>query len=212
MKTIKRATVDRDGNRYCGPLVLAALLGVSTAEAAEQVRRHSNHTGAVKGMHNHDLLKTLMANGFNPQPVELPMRYQGIRKPGETWENALEFTSGYSWTSWRTSTENDKWACKPGTRIECIIGRKDLEALDPDNRSSCHNRVKRVGPTLAGFLKMRPNRAATYVVNITGHYVLVSGRKFVDTYTRGEWVSIAKCPHRRARVVKVWELVGVKPR
>jgi hypothetical protein len=64
MRRITRATVDRTGNRYCGPLVLAALMGCSTAEAAAKVRRvNGDHNRAIKGMHNYELIKTLKAAG-----------------------------------------------------------------------------------------------------------------------------------------------------
>jgi hypothetical protein len=66
--------------------------------------------------------------------------------------------------------------------------------------------MKMTGITFAAWLRQRKNKAGTYLVNVTGHYVLVSGRKFVDTYTKGEWVNIGKAPHRRTRVVKVWEI------
>jgi hypothetical protein len=41
-------------------------------------------------------------------------------------------------------------------------------------------------------------------VVVPGHYVLVSGRKFVDTHTKGEWVFLRSAPHRRKRVKEVF--------
>lgn len=189
-RRITHQSVKRDGNRYCGPLVLAALLGCSTSEAAAKVRLATNSDRAVKGMSNNEMLKTLVrVGGFDVKQIEVPKHYQARRRVGETVEDAVEYVSN---TWWRGDKQSGMQAWRPPSGL--------------DMGGSAMTPVKLVGCTLAAWLRQRPDRAGTYVINVTGHYVLVVGRKFVDTGTRGEWVSIAKAPHRRTRVENVWQV------
>jgi hypothetical protein len=186
---ITRQSVDRDGNRYCGPLVIAALLGCSTAEAAAKVRLATNSDRAIKGMFNNEMLKTLVrVGGFDVRQLDVPKHYEARRRPGQRVEDTVEYVSN----TWWRETPNCKQAWRPPAGI--------------DMGGSAMTPVKLVGCTLAAWLRQRPDRAGTYVINVTGHYVLVVGQKFVDTATRGEWVSIRKAPHRRTRVENVWQV------
>ena len=64
----------------------------------------------------------------------------------------------------------------------------------------------RQNPTLAAWLKTR-DRKKTYLVNITGHYIVVSGDKTIDNQS-GEWQPqrSRKSKHRRKRVGYAWEI------
>jgi hypothetical protein len=187
-RRITRKSVDRSGNRYCGPLVLAALLGGTSAEAAAKVREAAGTDRAIKGISNHEMLKTLAANGFRVAQLPVPKRYVARRWIGERVEDTVEYVSNTWWKG-------------PGHSIQAW-----RPPADADMGGSAMTPVKLTGCTLAAWLRQRPDRAGTYVINVTGHYVLVVGRKFVDTQTRGEWVSIAKAPHRRTRVENVWQV------
>lgn len=185
---ITSRSVDRDGNRYCGPLVLAALLGCTTAEAAAKVREATDTDRSIKGMYSRELTATLAANGFTVAKLEVPKHYEPRRRIGQRVEDAVEYCTN-TWTKYHDG--------------KVLLWRPNN---DHGLGGSAMTPVKLVGCTLAAWLRQRPNRAGTYVVNVTGHYVLVVGRKFVDTATRGEWVSIAKAPHRRTRVENVWQV------
>jgi hypothetical protein len=187
-RRITSQSVDRSGNRYCGPLVLAALLGCTSAEAAAKVREATGADRAIKGMFNHEMLKTLAANGFRVAQLPVPKRYVSRRRIGERVEDTVKYVSN---TWWKGSGHSIQ-AWRP--------------PADADMSGSAMTPVKLTGCTLSAWLRQRPDRAGTYVINVTGHYVLVVGRKFVDTQTSGEWVSIAKAPHRRARVENVWQV------
>jgi hypothetical protein len=189
-KLITRTTVDRSGNRYCGPLVLAALLGCTTAEAAAKVRAACGHGHTIKGMTNNELLKTLIAGGYSVTELNVSKHYVEARNPGEP-SGVVNFRS-------------NNWEIRMGATIQ--KGVRLWQPPEGFNLTSQFTPVKHVGPTLAAWLRTRPDKSATYIINVTGHYVLISGRKFVDTGTRGEWVNIGKAPHRRARVVKVWRV------
>lgn len=76
-------------------------------------------------------------------------------------------------------------------------------------------RTRRLGhddrPTLAEWMRKRgPElRKATVLLSVGHHWVVVRGRKFVDSHTL-EPVSIRKAPHRRSRVK--YAFVVVKPK
>jgi hypothetical protein len=186
-KRITRQSVTRDGNRYCGPLVIAALLGCSTAEAAAKVRASTDVLGAVKGMYNGDLIKTLEANGYKLTAVEVSKRYAVSRGVGESVGDAIHYTRL--------------------TKVRRPDGSY-RESINTNDNPAPFTPLKLVGETLASWLRNRKDKAGTYVINVTDHYVLVVGRKFVDTYTRGEWVPIGKAPHRRTRVARVWQVTS----
>ena len=59
-------------------------------------------------------------------------------------------------------------------------------------------------PTLAAWLKTR-DRSALYLVNVTGHYLVVAGDRTIDNQV-GAWVSVRETRSRRARVVAAWRL------
>lgn len=77
-------------------------------------------------------------------------------------------------------------------------------------------------PTLAAWLRKRTpeQRKQTFVIVLGkrkpqwgrygagawagGHFVAVSGKKLVDTFTKGEWVWLKDAPHRRKRVSEVF--------
>lgn len=143
--------VDRTGNRYCGPLVIAAITGMSTADAAAALRRITGRTSAVKLVRHEELISTLSALGFVMRRMEIPKHVADVP----------------------------------------IFGRKVR---------------KWIGPTLTEWLRKRPDQRAAYVVHVKRHYLLVKGRKMVDTHTGGEWTWLRDAPHRRKRVCHAWRI------
>lgn len=141
---MKRNPIDRSANRYCGPLAIAALLGLkSSVEGAARIRairdRPGLPSGPIKAVYNEEMVCTLRGAGL------------GVRH---------------------------------------------------EPTGVAHN------PTLAGWLRRhRKDRAGTYLVQVTRHYVVVSGRKFIDTSTDGQWVFLGKAPHRRKRVRNAYQVV-----
>jgi hypothetical protein len=63
-------------------------------------------------------------------------------------------------------------------------------------------------PTLAKFTRdFRASlREFPVIVNVTGHYVVVHGRTFVDNQVRRP-VRLSKAPGRRRRVKKAWKVI-----
>ena len=65
-------------------------------------------------------------------------------------------------------------------------------------------------PTLAGFLRTHRDevRRGVIIVNVTRHYVVVSGRTFIDNQVRVP-TPLKKAPGRRRRVFRAWRVVPV---
>jgi len=157
--------VDQTGNGFCGPLVLAAIMGCSTAEAAERVRQATLQKRAIKGTDWWELEMTLRQRGFRTSHKQVPaQRYVADRVPGKPLLNGAKWDAQYT-------------------------------------------PVKLVGPTLAEWLRTtKRDPDAYYIIEVPHHWVLVKGRKFVDTFTEGEWVFLRSAPHRRKRVKAVWKV------
>lgn len=99
MRIDTTATVDRSRNKYCGPLVLAAILGITTAEAAERIRRATGTGRAIKRVEIDELMTTLHANGYRMQPF-------AVRKERRTYRAfGIEHTKhvGPTFAAWLRS-------------------------------------------------------------------------------------------------------------
>jgi hypothetical protein len=146
--------VNRKGNRYCGPLVIAAITGKSTAEAAASLRRITGRESAVKKVRHDELIATLSALGFVMRRMTIPRRVADVP----------------------------------------MFGRKVR---------------KWIGPTLTEWLRTgrdRQHENSPYIVHVSHHYLLVKGRKMIDTFTDGEWTWLREAPHRRKRVLSAWRI------
>jgi hypothetical protein len=64
-------------------------------------------------------------------------------------------------------------------------------------------------PNLKAWLDRREKFDATYLVHITGHYLVVSGRWFADS-TRRKPVDVRDAPHMRCRVRNAWRIERCK--
>jgi hypothetical protein len=72
--------------------------------------------------------------------------------------------------------------------------------------------LSRFKPTLARFVRLNRKELARFpmIVNVTGHYVVVSGRTFLDNNV-GAAVPLKKAPRRRCRVKKAFRVVRIFP-
>jgi hypothetical protein len=62
-------------------------------------------------------------------------------------------------------------------------------------------------PTVAQWLKRPRDMEAPYILNVGHHWVVVRGRWFCDTHTKGIPVRATKAPGRRRRVREAWKIV-----
>lgn len=178
-------TIDQTGNGYCGPLVLAAIMGCTSAEAAARVRRVRG-LKVVKGTHMADLWQTLSAHGFRITAEKPNLRYVVDRRPGKPSTPLTNYTVEVR---------------RPG-----FSGLTTCFGGDGYPWEAQYTPVKQVGPTLAEWMRAKRDPNAHYILEVTNHWVLVKGRKFVDTFTKGEWVFLRSAPHRRKRVRGIWRV------
>jgi len=77
-------------------------------------------------------------------------------------------------------------------------------ALQPVFQATTHR------PTLAAFLRTHRHEVNAYpvIVNVTRHYVVVSGRTFIDNQVKVP-TPLKKAPGRRRRVFRAWRVVPV---
>jgi hypothetical protein len=102
-------------------------------------------------------------------------------------------------------------AYKTDGRLRGVRGMHHLELLNalallgfPARYIRVHDR-----PTLAAWLKdHRPTEPM--IVNVTGHYVAVDARTFIDTKTKGLPVRLKDAPGRRARVRGFIEIINAE--
>ena len=90
-----------------------------------------------------------------------------------------------------------KYPIGPNTPIGVTIG--------PDDKLT---QVLINPPTLAALLRYRTReqRSACLLIEVTKHWVVVQGNKFVDTKTKGQPVWTGDAPGRRKRVQAVWQV------
>jgi len=62
--------------------------------------------------------------------------------------------------------------------------------------------------TLARWVQDRPPiyRKHPVLLILRGHWVVINGCMFLDTYTKGQWVHVSKAPARRKRVWMAWAM------
>jgi hypothetical protein len=60
--------------------------------------------------------------------------------------------------------------------------------------------------TLTQWYKGRTDKGATYLVNVTGHYVVVRGTRIIDNQTKAWEPFHARRKHKRSHVRQVWKI------
>lgn len=176
--------VDRTGNAYCGPLVVAAIMGTSTGDVASQVyamrkagespRKMKRVPAAVKGTTGSELVRLLQARGYAVYDTDIGARYR-----------PQDFRTYYA--------DND--ANKSYRTPNPLVAITEYP-LAP------WSLVRRVLPTLGDWLRHTDGK--TYIIHLPGHWALASGGKFTETYTRGAWVPFREAPSRNRHVTMAY--------
>lgn len=185
--------VDRTGNTFCGPLVVAAILGTSTGAVVAEIaakrqatrgvrlstgklrRVRARTADAIRGTYDTELFALLESRGVKLEPVDVGARYRPHRK--------IRGRPCY------VNTDGSRFSCPldlgddwlPWTLLE-----------------------REVLPLWRAALRLRDG--ATYIVHLPGHWAIVSGGKWCETYTRGEWLPLAAAPCRNRQVKAAWRV------
>lgn len=195
----------RDSAGYCGPTVIAAITGKPTSTVEDIIRyqrdpnwkrKKAGRAGVpVRGTGTGELGRTFAKLGWRMERIDIDLNppvdptapvklnpVDAVARLGHEL-NAM-FTPGY--------VERN--------------GRFISRARIPKMSASTARR-----PTLAAWLRKRTpeQRKQTFVVEVAHHWIAVTGKKFVDTYTKGKWVWLKDAPHRRKRVRAAWKVERV---
>lgn len=187
--------VDRTGNIYCGPLVVAAILGTSTGNIAAEVARMRVANGgavtttgkvrrvrartaeAIRGTHTGELEALLTRAGFSLVPVDVGARYHA--HPKGRRGNGYVSSDGKRWLCTQFLADGSRWL--PWTLLE-----------------------HRALPLWQAALRLRDG--GTYIVHLPGHWAIASDGKWCETHTQGQWVPLAAAPRGNRKVRAAWRV------
>ena len=95
IKPINHGSTRRDQNRYCGPSVISAITGMTTGEAAAQLRAVSGKR-AIKGTHTSWVRAVLRRNNIEMLSCR------------DVWNIKLNRTDGVTLAGWLKHTVKDR--------------------------------------------------------------------------------------------------------
>lgn len=186
-----QAPIDRTGNAYCGPLVVAAIIGISAGDAAARIAAHRVKVGGsvirggklkrtrartadkLRGTYEQELFDVLADAGYACTPVDCGARYRCTRH--HVLINA-DFTRFYHRDA----------LFHPGELLPVSL-------------------VKRTGRPLWQVLHSL-SRADTFIVNTPGHWAIARDGQWCETHTRGHWVDFRAAPSTSRQVLNVWRV------
>lgn len=192
--------VDRTGNSFCGPLVVAAILGISTGEVADLIaaRRRTNKgvrlaSGkvkrvrggrvaghGVKGTYDTELFELLAARGYTVEPVDVGARY------------------GRQYTG---------WVNPEGTRVSRRDPQRAVIPLFDAGQwlpwTFLRHAFRQIWTAAPKF------RSGTFIVGTPGHWAIVSNGMWCETFTKGVWLSLT--PMSRRKVLNAWRVTRSAP-
>lgn len=189
--------VDRTGNTFCGPLVVAAICGTSTGQVCESIAAMRQRTGGVqlgkrvkrvrartadkiKGTYDGELFAVLKSQGFAVAPVDVGARYRsqsvrGFYRDTFVSDDGKRFCRGAP-----PILDSRTWW--PWTLIE-------RECL----------------PLWRWLLRVRDD-AHTYIVHLPGHWAIAHAGQWCETYTDGKWVPANRAPRGSRKVINAWRV------
>lgn len=185
--------VDRTGNKWCGPLVLAAIMGTSTGEVCEalaverqltrgvrlsngKIKRVRGRTAdTMRGTYDTELFALLERNGFVLESIDVGARY----RPGRHSTYVNDAGTRYASPRPPIFTTETWW---PWT----VLVRDCL-------------------PLWRWLLRVRNDNNA-YIVHLPNHWAITARGMWCETHTKGDWIRAAQAPQGRRKVLKAWRV------
>ena len=135
IKPVNHGSTRRDQNRYCGPSVISAITGMTTGEAAAQLRAASGKR-AIRGTHTSWIRTVLRWNNIEARSC----RYD--------WNIRLNRTDGVTLAGWLKHTVKDRNADRvfllvAGWHWQLVQGRRYVCGQTREIVSIRDKRVKR---------------------------------------------------------------------
>jgi primase-polymerase (primpol)-like protein len=135
IKPVNHGLTPRDKNRYCGPSVISAITGMTTGEAAAQLRAVSGKR-AIKGTHTSWIRAVLRRNNIEMLSCR------------DVWNIKLNRTDGITLAGWLKHTVKDRNADRvflivAGWHWQLVQGRRYVCGQTKQIVSIRDKRVKR---------------------------------------------------------------------
>ena len=135
IKPVNHGATLRDKNRYCGPSVISAITGMTTGEAAAQLRAVSGKR-AIKGTHRSWVKTVLRRNNIEMLSCR------------DVWNIKLNRTDGVTLAGWLKHTVKDRTADRvfllvAGWHWQLVQGRRYVCGQTKEIVSIRDKRVKR---------------------------------------------------------------------
>ena len=188
-------TVDRTGNNFCGPLVVAAIVGTSTGQVAAEVANMRQAIGGarlsngklrrvrgrtadkVRGTYDTELFAVLLLHGFEATPIDVGNRYvPQFQRP------VLVRADG-------------KLFARNGMAVVGVDGNAEWLPWTVLQRTA--RPLWQVLPRLT---------SGTYIINTPGHWALARDGQWCETLTHGNWLPYARAPQSKRKVLKAWRV------
>lgn len=135
IKPVNHGSSKRDKNRFCGPAVISAITGMTTGEAAAQLRRASGRR-MITGTGTTELMDVLHMNGIRMRDVR------------HYWDVKFNRTDGVTLAGWLKASVKDRDAKSvflvvAGWHWQLVQGRRYVCGLTKEIVSIRDKRVKR---------------------------------------------------------------------
>ena len=141
IKPVNHGSSKRDKNRYCGPAVISAITGITTGEAAAQLRAFSNRR-MITGTGTWEVQNILLKNGIRMRDVR------------HYWDVKFNRTDGITLAGWLKASQKERYKacnepCKPvflivaGWHWQLVQGRRYVCVRTKEIVSIRDKRVKR---------------------------------------------------------------------
>lgn len=135
IKPVNHGSSKRDKNRFCGPAVISAITGMTTGEAAAQLRAFTNRR-MITGTGTWEVQNILLNNGIRMRDVR------------HYWDVKFNRTDGVTLAGWLKASVKDRDAKRvflvvAGWHWQLVQGRRYVCGLTGDIVSIRDKRVKR---------------------------------------------------------------------
>lgn len=135
IKPVNHGSSKRDKNRFCGPAVISAITGMTTGEAAAQLRRVTGRR-MITGTGTTELMDVLHMNGIRMRDVR------------HYWDVKFNRTDGVTLAGWLKASVKDRDAKSvflvvAGWHWQLVQGRRYVCGLTKEIVSIRDKRVKR---------------------------------------------------------------------
>ena len=135
IKPVNHGSTKRDKNRYCGPSVISAITGMTTGEAAAQLRRATGRR-MITGTGTSEVKNVLQRNGIQMSDAR------------HWWDVKFNRTDGVTLAGWLKASVKDRDAKRvflvvAGWHWQLVQGRRYVCGLTKEIVSIRDKRVKR---------------------------------------------------------------------